>query len=110
MIEIIVKNYLDSKLNVPVVLETPNGDTQEYVIFHVTSRGETNHINEVTIEFECVSDSKYNAAVLDEALRSAMKDIIVLDSISASKFGGGGDDNDTTNKRYCYRSYFNLFY
>ena len=110
IIEKIILDYLTTVLSVPVKVETPTEDLTEYVVFRLYDRGKENHINSATIEFECYSDSKYNAAVLDEELRVAMENIVVLNEISASKFGGGSDDIDSTLKRYRYRSFFNLFY
>lgn len=110
IIEKIVLDYLTETLSAPVVIETPTADLTEYVIFRLYDSGKENHINSATIEFECYSDSKYNAATLDEKLREAMENIVVLNEISASKFGGGSDENDSELNRYRYRSFFNLFY
>ena len=110
IIETIVLDYLTHNLSVPAVTEIPSGDFTECVAFHVTDRDKQNHLEMATLEFECFAESKYNAAVLDEELRRVMEEIIELNEISASKFGGGNDDFDTTLKRYRYRSFFNLYY
>ena len=41
MIEIIIKNHLDSKLAEPVSLEKPASSTGNYVVFEKTSSGKT---------------------------------------------------------------------
>lgn len=110
IIEKIVLNYLKTELDVPVMVEQPTGQIGEYVVFQVTERGWENHIEAATIEFSSYGESKLDAAEVDEAVRNAMLDIVTLDEISASKFGGGRDDKDDELKRYRYRSYFNLFF
>lgn len=110
IIEIEIRNYLLTKLNVPILTEQPTGRQNEYVVFQVTDRGLQNHIESATVEFYCYAESQQEAAELDAELRQAMLDFIEVPYISASKFGGGRNDKDDTLKRYRYRSYFNLFY
>ena len=110
LIEKVIRDYLLTKLDVPILTEQPTGRVSEYVVLQVTDRGWENHIESATVEFGCYAETKMEAAELDEALRTAMFDIIELSEISASKFGGGRDDKDDTLKRYRYRSFFNLFY
>lgn len=110
LIEKFVRDYLLTKLNVPVYMEQPAGRVSEYVVFYVTDRGKENHINMATVEFSSYADSKFDAAELDQDLRDAMEGIVETPEIFASKFGGGNDDKDNELNRYRYRSYFNLYY
>lgn len=109
LIEQTVKEYLDSKLNVSVELEMPETMPDSFVVAQVIARGKENHINEVTMEFLSYAESNYKAALLDEAVREAMESIVELPDISCH-FGGGNNNFDTTNKRYRYRCYYNLYY
>lgn len=110
IIETIVLDYLTANLSVPAATEIPTGDFTDCVVFRVTDRDKRNHLEMATLEFESFSTSKYNAAVIDEELRQVMEEIVELNEISASKFGGGNDEIDSTLKRYKYRSFFNLYF
>lgn len=110
LIEPIVLNYLKENLNVPVHIEMPDSLPKTFVLFEVIDRGRKNFIDQVTIEFHSYAECKMDAALLDEKVRMLMEDIIFLPEISASKFGGGNDSNDTSVDKYRYRCYFNLTY
>ena len=110
IIEKIIRDYLMENLTAPIVTETPTADLAEYVTFRVYDRAKQDQIEMATVEFECYSDSKYNAATLDEDLRTAMENIVSLNDIMGARFGGGSDEIDSTLKRYRYRSFFNLYY
>ena len=110
LIEVTVLNYLKSVLDVPVRLEIPAQLPSKFVCFFVKDRSKKNLINAVTLEFYSYSNSKYEAMVLDKQVREAMENITDLDDISASTLGGGNDTNDTSLKKYRYRSYYNITY
>ena len=112
MIEETVKAYLDTvfgESGIPVLLETPTNLPAKFIVFQLIDRGEENHINEVTIEFRSFADSKYDAAVLDETLRTALKTWNEGSDITIH-LGGGNDDQDSTLKKYRYRCYYNFYY
>lgn len=110
LIEKTIRDYLLDKIsNVPVEVEQPTNKSK-YIVFRVVDRGKENQINEVTIEFYCYGASKLEAATLDQELRNAMENIVILDSIFSCKIGGGNDNYDDDLKKYRYRSYFNITY
>lgn len=110
LIEKTIRDYLHDKIqNIPIEVEEPT-DESKYIVFRVIDRGKEDLINAVTVEFFCYGKSKLEAAMLDEELRTAMENIVELDSIFSSKLGGGSDNYDEDLKIYRYRSYFNLSY
>lgn len=110
MIEETVKNYLETVLEgIPVYLETPKDMPEKFIVFQLIDRGEENYINAATLEFRSFAGSKYDAALLDESLRNAMKAFHEGTDISCH-LGGGNDDQDSALKMYRYRSYYNLYY
>lgn len=110
MIEVTVKEFLETALEgIPVYLETPNPLPEKFIVFQLIDRGIDNRINEVTLEFRSFADSKYDAALLDEALREAMDTMSEGTDITCH-LGGGNDDQDATLKKYRYRCYYNLYY
>ena len=110
LIEKTIRDYLLNKIpNVPIEVQEPTDETK-YIVLRVIDRGKIDLINAVTVEFYSYGNSKLEAAALDEELRSAMEDIVELDSIFSCKLGGGNDDYNTDLDRNRYRSYFNLSY
>ena len=110
LIEQTVLEYLQRELDMDEVYpEIPNPIPEKFVVLHVIDRNKSDQINEVTIEFMSYASSKYEAAVLDDQVRTAMEEIVQIDDISCH-FGGGNDNPDTTLKKPRYRCYFNLFF
>ena len=108
LIEKTIRDYLIEKIpNVPIEVEVPK-NTSKFVVFRVIDRGKVNLINAVTVEFFSYGSSKVEAAELDDLVRTAMEEIVELDSIFSSKIGGGNDDYDEELKKDRYRAYFNL--
>lgn len=112
LIEEKVKNFLDGEFaeeNIGVFLEIPETLPSSFIVFQLIGRGRENLVNEATLEFRSYAPSKYEAAVLDEKLRTAL-DKFHEESDVSCKLGGGNDDPDTVLKRYRYRCYYNLYY
>jgi len=111
MIETTIRDYLIRELNTEnVYLEIPKPMPDECVVFTIVDRSRDNHIDAVTAECMSYAESKVKAAELDEKVRRAMYEFINEQNISSVKLGGGNDAQDTTLKRYRYRSYFNIVY
>lgn len=110
LIEKTVLDYLMDELDTEnIFLEMPNELPDEFIVFRIIDRGKTDQINAVTLEFYSYGLTKLKAAELDEKLREAMDNIVILPEISCH-FGGGNDNPDTTIKRPRYRAYYNLFF
>lgn len=110
LIEPILLSYLKTELDIEnVYMEMPTPIPAEFVTLEVIDRKKTDHIEAVTVELMSYADSMYKAALLDEKVRDAMDCAVVLDEIMSSKCGGGNNATDTTNKKYRYRSYYNLY-
>lgn len=111
MIEEIVTTYLNNKLTVPVHMGAkPTNKPSEYVTLEVLDAGRFDYVDAVTFNIRSYSSSPYKAAVLNEAVKKAMFDIIELPSIASSKLGGGGQAPETLTKEYAYECVFNIRY
>ena len=111
MIETYIRDYLIRELNTDnVFLETPKPMPGECVVFTIVDRSRGNHIDAVTAEIMSYAESKVKAAELDEKVRRAMYAFENEYNISSVKLGGGNDAQDTSLKKYRYRSYFNIVY
>src|SRR5690625_2461629 len=82
MIEIIVFNYLRSNLSVPVYVEKPTQKPQRYVVIDKIGSSKENHLLSSTIAFQSYAESKYQAALLNEQVKEAIENMIVLDEIA----------------------------
>jgi len=110
MIETTLLSYLKQELETNhVYMEMPSPIPKEFVTLEIKDRKKTDHIEAITIELMSYADSMYKAALLDEKVRDSMDCAATLDEVMSSKCGGGNNSTDTTNKKYRYRSYYNLY-
>lgn len=110
MIEEIVLDYLNKVLDVPVDTEMPENNPSKYVLIEKTGSSSENFIKSATIALKSHATSLYEAAELNEKVKAAMDNIVVLDTISSSKLNTDYNFTDTTKKRYRYQAVYDLFY
>lgn len=110
MIEATVINYLKEILNIPVYAEIPEKKPKNFVIVERIDSGDKDHIKAATLSVYSYGESLYDAASLDEDVKYAMKNMIILDIVSSCKLGGGGRNNDNANKLPRYESIFNVIF
>lgn len=110
MIEKTVLDYLNDVLDVPAYTEKPEEEPEEYVLIEKTGSSSENHIYSATIVLQSYASSMYLAAVLNEKVKAAMNNIIVLDAVSEVKLNTDYNFTDQTKKRYRYQAVFDLFY
>ena len=110
MVESIVKNYLQSNLNVPVRLEEEDNLGKEYILIEKTGSGKGNHVESATFAVQSFSTSLYGAATLNERVKTAMEKIIELDDISRCELNSDYNYTDTNRKKYRYQAVFDIVY
>ncbi|MCB5934494.1 hypothetical protein LI012_06455 [Caldibacillus thermoamylovorans] len=110
MIEIIILNHLKSKLTEPVSLEKPSAQTGNYVVFEKTSSGKSNHLTSATIAFQSYGKTLYEAAELNERVKSAVESLIELDEIRGITLNSDYNFTDTTTKEYRYQAVYDIRY
>lgn len=110
IIESVVLSYLDHVLSVPVYAEKPEEPPLRYVLIEKTGGASENYIMRATIAIQSYAESMAEAAKLNEEVKTAMDDIIVLDSIGASQYNSDYNFTDTTKKQYRYQAVYELFY
>lgn len=108
MIEILIKEFLDSRLSVPSYLEKQGKMPESYVLFEKTGSGESNHISSATYAFQSYAPTLYKAAILNAELKEVLKEIIVLNEISRIKLNSDYNYTDTTTKEYRYQAVFDI--
>lgn len=85
MVEVTVLNYLEDELTVPCAMQEPANKTpgnDRFVILEKTGSSKTNHIYTATFAIQSYAPTLYEAAQLNEEVKSAMYDIITLDEIT----------------------------
>jgi|SRR5699024_1880037 len=110
MIELIILNHLNNKLDVSVHLEKPSSEIGSYVVFEKTSSGKSNHLPSATIAFQSYADSLYNAAVLNDKVKDAVESLIELDEIRGLDLNSDYNFTDTTTKEYRYQAVYDIRY
>ena len=108
MVEKIVKDYLQSSLEIPVRLEEEDDLGNEYVLIEKTGSSTENHIASATLAVQSYSASLYGAASLNDRVKEAMEEIIELDDISRCELNTDYNYTDTARKKYRYQAVFDL--
>ena len=111
MIENIVLNHMEEKLDVFVGLEVPDEDVpSKYVIIEKTSSSRINHIDTATFAFKSYAPTMYEAAELNEAVKLAADGLIENDLISRAALNSDYNFTDTAKKVYRYQAVYNITY
>lgn len=108
MIEITVKAHLDSVLDVDVYFEKPESPPESYVLIEKTGSGRSNRLNSSTFAFQSYAGSMYEAATLNELVKSAADSLVTLDEIASAKLNSDYNFTDTATKRYRYQAVYDI--
>ena len=114
MIELVIKDILETALDAPVLMELPDFATYRrtrFVFFEKTGSGRTNHINSATVAIQSYGKSLYDAATLNEEVKDAMDAAGLADPrIFSAKLDSDYPFNDESNHRYRYQAVYNITY
>ncbi len=110
MIEVIVLNYLNEKLNVKCYMEKPENPPESYVLIEKTGGTEKNMIQSATLAIQSYGKTLQKAAALNEEVKKALRDITDLDSVSKAERNSDYNFTDTSTKRYRYQAVYNFVY
>lgn len=110
MIEKIVLTYLLKALDVSVYMEHPEERPDTYVLIEKTGSRRVNYINHATFAIQSYALSMMEAAELNELVKAAMDELIVLPEISASSLNSDYNFTDTETKQYRYQAVYDLVF
>lgn len=110
MIEKILLDYLTGVLDVPVYIEIPEHPAAEYVAIDKTGGGRTNYINTATFAVQSISTTLYKAAELNEAVKTAMYNLIYVADVSRVELNSDYNYTDTDRRAYRYQAVFDITY
>ena len=118
IIEEIIREYLSEQLDVPVLMKLPEAPSERFhktprrfVVLEKVGGGMADYIYRASIAAQSYSlVSLYDAAELDDAVRSAMLGIVTRPEISGVQLASNYNHTDTRSKRYRYQSVFEINY
>ena len=110
MIEKVVLDFLSENLRVPVTMEKPEIELDEYVLIEKTGSSESDFVKSATIAIQSYSTTLYKAAVLNEEVKGAMYNLLSVPMISKAKLNTDYNFTDTTTKRYRYQAIYDITY
>lgn len=114
MIEDKVRAFLESKLNIPVLMEEPKEPSKNMVIIEKTGGSQNNLLSSSILAIKSYAPSKYEAAELNDDVKHWMLDgiegLITLDEVTSVNLNSDYDFTDTTSKRYRYQAIFEIFH
>ena len=103
MIEKTILDYLGEHLSVPVYMEEPINKPASYVLIERTGSSESDLIESTTLALQSYGASLYDAAVLNMAVKTRIKQAVELPSVSAVYINSDYNFTDTETKRYRYQ-------
>lgn len=111
MIEKVILDYLNTALDVDVYMETPDENIPaSYVLIEKTGSGVNNHLYSATLALQSIAPSLYEAAELNEAVKSAMNGCIALNSITRAHLNSDYNFTNTATKQYRYQAVYDLMH
>lgn len=108
MIETVILTHLANNLDVPVYMEVPAEPPAEFVKIEKTGSSTENMIETATVAIQSYSDSMYHAAVLNDAVKTAMADIVINGEVASCRLQSDYNFTDTSTKHYRYQAVFSL--
>lgn len=108
MIEVVVKEYLETVLNYPVYLEIRPNSASEYYAIERVGGGEDNGLLSTSLTIESHGSSLYRSALMDEELIDAMKGATICEEIYGTHLNSHYNATDTERKIYKYKALFDI--
>lgn len=108
MIEKIIRDYLLTKITVPVYIEQPDERKPTYVVIERTGGGLENHIRQATLAVQSIAESQYKAALLHETVMDAVLQAVELDSIGGIYLNAEYNFPNEETKEHRYQAVFNI--
>lgn len=108
MIEKIILEYLNRKIDIPVYMEEDDKMPEEYILIEKTGSGGNGYIKKATITFQSFSTSLYGAAIVNEKLKKVLENIIELNVITECELNSDYNYTDTKRKKYRYQAVYDI--
>lgn len=110
MIEIIVKEHLESRQGAPVFFEFPKEAPDRFLVIKKEGNPRENLVSSALIIVDSYGPSLLEAAMLNESVIKHLDALTEHPDISASKRSGDYPAFDTKNSRYRYQAVQTITY
>lgn len=110
MIELVVKEFLDNNLNIPVLLEKERKLTGKFVLLEKTGGTSRNQLHSATVAVQSYADSLYEAALLNQEIKNVMSNLVEIENVSGVHLNSDYNFTDTETKQYRYQAVFDINY
>lgn len=110
MIEIIVFEYLKGFMEVPVKMERPANEPEEYILLEKTGSSMEDQIYYATIAVQSYAATLKRAMELNETVKKAMEQLPLKNDVFGCKLNSDYNYTDKTKKKYRYQAVFDLSY
>lgn len=110
MIEVIIKQYLDNHLEVPVFFEFEDVMPLSFVVVEKIGSTKADHLKSATFAFQSYAASLYEAAALNELVKDAVENMIILNEVSGVRLNADYNFTDVETKRYRYQAVFDIYH
>ena len=108
MIEITLKQYLETVVSKPVYLEIPKDAAKEYYAIERVGGSEDDGVKTSQITIESHGKSLYESAVMDEAIIEAMENATICSEIYGTRLNSHYNATDTERLIYKYKALFDI--
>lgn len=112
LIEAAVIRHLCTELDTAeVYAERPNNPPAKYWLIEKTAAEEENHILQATIAVQSISsNSLLEAAQMSHDAEEAMRKLIMLENVGASRLNSAYNFTDPETREYRYQAVFDINY
>lgn len=110
IIEEVIRKYLDDELDVNVYTELPSDRPVTYVSIEKTGSSVSNRLHTATLAVQSVAASLYEAAKLNEVVKSAMDGAVSLNGLSQVVCQTDYNFTNTKTKERRYQAVYEIYY
>lgn len=108
MIEITVREFLESAIQIPVYMEFPEDAPKSFVVLKKGDSARSNYLDSAMFVADSYGASLYECAVLNEQVKAGFERLAELACVSCVEPAGDYPAFDTTNKRHRYQAVYNI--
>lgn len=95
---------------VPVGMEVPDPVTPSYVVIEKTGSGEENRLSRATLAVQSVAPTLYEAALLNERVKTAMRELPTLTNVFRCACGSDYNFSNPETRERRYQAVFEIYY
>lgn len=108
MLELAIRDFLADALSVPVYTEYPKNPDTKFVVLKWSGEGRENLLNEALLITDSYAETKLEAAVLHEQVKTVADELDTLNEISDIHLSTDYPVIDTGNKKYRYQAVYTM--